>query len=114
MQNEKTITISNDFRGILANEGNEISTGLINEMALHKDEIDSLLTSYYCQERGTVFTHTIDPNSFETDKNGKGSFTVAFEIYYAMENSSDHDQMKIEFQMNRQTNEILLKGEVFS
>ena len=111
MQVEKRFTLTNDFHRIISNSFDNISNSFIDELAHHKDELTGLLTGYYCQERGSVYDYSIDPGTFEIDKNGKGSFMANFEIYYALDNFSDNDKMKIEFQIDLRTGEMILKGE---
>ena len=111
MQVEKHIIISNGFHRNITNSVNDFSKEFMNELMHHKDEINGLLTGYYCQERGTVYEHFIDQSSIETDNNGKGSFIVNFDIYYALEGYTDKDKMKIEFQIDLKTGEMILKGD---
>ncbi|HVD97560.1 MAG TPA: hypothetical protein VNB90_05090 [Cytophagaceae bacterium] len=111
MQNIKPTILSNEFYEIITNSTNDLSKEFMNELIRHKEELNWLLGSYYGQERGSVYDHSIDQSSIEIDKNGKGSFITNFDIYYALEGYTDKSKMKIEFQIDLKTKEIIFKGE---
>jgi hypothetical protein len=74
MQHIAHLVLSSDFLKALKVSFNTITKELINEMTRHKHEINMLLTGYYCQERGAVHNHVIDPDTVDIDAEGKGSY----------------------------------------